>query len=414
MRIFEDFIDSTDAQDVIGNDSVQVSDVPEGALDTEHHDFYMTVSVPEGDIITSTYMRNEVIAAFKRTQVMINSILNHTHEITSHSYPQFVTTVSWLPDYMKDIMGPDMLGMAGSHIVFTFDGNFRRPYNVLRFISQLFIAAIGKKLAAQDRGCEMSVYQTEHKPKTELRTCPHCNFIGTQYIYKLVVNNEFNGDADEIYTRFAQVLSPAAYFIPKIETYEFVANMTGTDNSSIVMDQLIRKLNGQSQKKAKVVPLSAAFKNRMESHWITSDNIKNLIKSASPMRYIVAYNSMRPTNKNSLKIFSLDEKDSSNRRDIINAIDERPLRCADWKMMTSEFGRNIFFVAYCGVAIVDNNICDILVAIYNNEIVYGHDLNEDILRNGFFKDLNRLLGSELTDKDYQTILKGVEKNAVNL
>ena len=76
-------------------------------------------------------------------------------------------------------MGPDMLGMVGSHIVFTFSGSFRRPYNVLRFISQLYIASIGHKLAAQDRGCDMSVYETGHKPKTELKTNPHVNFIGT-------------------------------------------------------------------------------------------------------------------------------------------------------------------------------------------------------------------------------------------
>lgn len=414
MRIFEEFIDSTDVQDVIGNDSVQVSDVPEGALDTEHHDYYMTVLVPEGDIITSTYMRVDVIKEFKKRQQKINSILDHTHEISSHSYPQYVTTASWLPDYMKEIMGPDMLGMAGSHIVFTFSGSFRRPYNVLRFISQLYLAAVGMKLAANDRGCEMSVYRTMHGPVDQLNTCPHCNFIGTQYIYKLVVNDEFNGDADEIYTRFAQILSPAAYFIPKVETYEFVANMTGTDNSSVVMDRLTRKLNGVAQKKAKIVPLGAAFKNRMESHWITAENIKELIKGGTPMRYIIAYDSMRPQSQKSEQVYSLDEPDTVERRDIINAIQEHPVRCSDWKMMTSEFGRNIFFVAYCGVAVVQNKICDILVAIYNNGIVYGHELNEDILRNGFFKDLNTLLGNELTDKDYETILKGAQKNAVDL
>lgn len=106
-------------------------------------------------------------------------ILDHTHEISSHSYPQYVTTASWLPDYMKEIMGPDMLGMAGSHIVFTFSGSFRRPYNVLRFISQLYLAAVGMKLAADDRGCEMSVYRTMHGPVDQLNTNPHINFIDT-------------------------------------------------------------------------------------------------------------------------------------------------------------------------------------------------------------------------------------------
>lgn len=189
--------------------------------------------------------------------------------------------------------------------------------------------------------------------------------------------------------------------------------MTGADNSSILMDRLIRKLNGVSQMKAKIVPLGASFKNRMESHWITAENIKKLIKNAAPLRYIIAYDSMRPRSLKSESVYSLDDPDTVERRDIINAIGERPVRCADWKMMTSDFGRNIFFVAYCGVEVVRGKVCDILMAIYNNGIVYGHELNEDILRNEFFKDLNTLLGNELTDKDYETILKGAQKNAVD-
>lgn len=311
-------------------------------------------------------------------------------------------------------MGPDVLGMAGTHLVFTFSSSFKRPYNVLRFISQLYLAAVGQQLAAKDRGCEMAVYRTMHGPQSQLSTCPHCNFIGTQYIYNLIVNEYFNQDADDIYARFSQVLSPAVYFVPKVETYEYVADMTGTDNSSILMDRLIRKLNGASQRKAKVVPLGASFKNRMESHWITAENIKKLIKKAAPLRYIIAYDSMRPQSQKSESVYSLDEPDTVERRDIINAIGERPVRCADWKMMTSDFGRNIFFVVYCGVAVVRSRVCDILMAIYDTGVVYRHELNEDTLRKGFFKDLNTLLGNELTDKDYETILKGTQKNAVDL